>query len=293
MKRPFRRLRIDELERLVAATPSDEKQKREILQELVHRTTWRALTLKRRLEGSIKPAQTLTAAATPAPQRPQPIATGNSNGNHGAQDGHDREQEPLSMVRKVLDRGPNEEGSMTASEGTKPVAPAGQAKAEATPKRPADVPAGVIDERNPETIAKSPKTRSHDAAGTSSPKDRVIQLIEYVRKVAELQDKPVWSLSSYRNLVLHEQDLRGRVGIKHDLSDEDGPIYLRVERLERIDPPAPPELAKEWLTISRDPFNEPVTQAARVVVVSAGEADQLVEKGTVDKEDIMACTRFG
>ena len=86
----------------------------------------------------------------------------------------------------------------------------------------------------------------------------VVQLLDYVRVLIELGDKPVWSLASYGNLVLHEEQLRNRIGIRHDLTDPDGAIYLKVERLRRIDPPEPPAIAKDWITIGRDPFKEPV-----------------------------------
>lgn len=96
----------------------------------------------------------------------------------------------------------------------------------------------------------------------------VVQLIDYVRVLIELADKPVWSLASYGNLVLHEEQLRNRIGIRHDLTDPDGPIYLKIDRLRRVDPPDPPPGAKDWITIGRDPFKEPVVQNLRTVVMS-------------------------
>ena len=45
---------------------------------------------------------------------------------------------------------------------------------------------------------------------------KVTQVIDYVRTLVEMGDKPVWSLASYKNLVLHEVDLRNRIGIRHD-----------------------------------------------------------------------------
>lgn len=77
----------------------------------------------------------------------------------------------------------------------------------------------------------------------------VVQLLDYVRVLIELADKPVWSLASYGNLVLHEQQLRNRIGIKHDLTDADCPVYLKVDRLRRVDPPEPPPGAKDWLAL--------------------------------------------
>ena len=89
-----------------------------------------------------------------------------------------------------------------------------------------------------------------------------------------------------RNLVLHEVDLRDRIGIRHDLSDEDGPIFLKVDRLQRIDPPEPPPLAKEWITVGREPAKEPIVETIRSKVMASAEATRLVKEGTVDPVDV-------
>ncbi len=125
------------------------------------------------------------------------------------------------------------------------------------------------------------------AKAAQSPTQRgVTQLIEYVRVLVELADKPVWSLASYGNIVLHEEDLRDRIGIRHDLPDADGPIYLKIDRLRRTDPPEPPAAAKDWLTIGRDPFKEPVIQSLRTAVMPAAEAERLIAQGIVDQSDV-------
>lgn len=46
----------------------------------------------------------------------------------------------------------------------------------------------------------------------------------------------MFARGEYWQLAYHEVDLRGRVGLRHDLSDEDGPIWLAIERLKRIAP---------------------------------------------------------
>jgi len=125
------------------------------------------------------------------------------------------------------------------------------------------------------------------AKAAQSPTQRgVTQLIEYVRVLVELADKPVWSLASYGNIVLHEEDLRDRIGIRHDLPDADGPIYVKVDRLRRTDPPEPPTAAKDWLTIGRDPFKEPVIQSLITTVMPAAEAERLIAQGIVDQSDV-------
>ena len=120
-----------------------------------------------------------------------------------------------------------------------------------------------------------------------SPAQRgVSQLLDYVRVLIQLSDKAVWSLGSYGNLVLHEDHLRNRVGIRHDLPDTDGPVFLTVDRLRRIDPPDPPGVARDWLTVSRDPFKESIVQSIRTTVMSGAEAAKLIREGAVDAADV-------
>ncbi len=140
-------------------------------------------------------------------------------------------------------------------------------------------PSLALGEQAPTSKSDAPK------AHLSPTQVGVVQLINYVRVLVELTDKPVWSLASYGNLALHEEELRNRIGIWHDLTDVDGPVYLKVERLRRIDPPEPPPAAKEWLTIGRDPFKEPIVQSLRTVVLTAAEVANLLSEGTIDPAD--------
>ncbi|MGH7071081.1 MAG: hypothetical protein ACREFO_13865, partial [Acetobacteraceae bacterium] len=118
------------------------------------------------------------------------------------------------------------------------------------------------------------------------PQRAVSQLIEYVRVLLELTDKPVWSLANYNNVILHEDHLRNRIGIHHDLTDADGPVYLKIDRLPRTDPPEPPLEAANWLTVERDPFKEPVIQPLRTTVMPASQAEWLIAEGAVDRADV-------
>jgi hypothetical protein len=114
----------------------------------------------------------------------------------------------------------------------------------------------------------------------------VVQLIDYVCVLVNLAAKPVWSIASYGNLAFYEEELRNQIGIWHDRTDVDGPVYLKVDRLRRIDPPEPPPAAKDWLTIGRDPFKEPVVQSLRTVVIAAAEVANLLSEGIVAPADI-------
>jgi hypothetical protein len=114
----------------------------------------------------------------------------------------------------------------------------------------------------------------------------VSQLIDYVCVLTELTDKPVWSLTNYNNVILHEDSLRNRIGIRHDLPDADGPVYLKIDRLRRIDPPEPFPEVRNWLTVGRDPFKEPIVQSLRTTVMTAAEAERLIAEGAIDQTDV-------
>ena len=69
--------------------------------------------------------------------------------------------------------------------------------------------------------------------------------------------------------------LKGRIGIRHDQSDEDGPVWLSIDRLKRIHPPDAPEDIQPWVTVSPDPFTEPAVAAVRTETTSQARADEL------------------
>ncbi len=60
---------------------------------------------------------------------------------------------------------------------------------------------------------------------------RLVDLVDYVAHMVRLGEKPVFGLGEYRQLAYHEAGLKGRVGIRHDQSDEDGPVWLSIDRL--------------------------------------------------------------
>lgn len=251
--RPYRRMKVDELDQLFSSAPNDKAVARAILQELGHRSTTKALELKRRIEtrwpelvsatGMLMPKEALpqeNSRSVPSPERRKPNHEGTSASG------------PVEPVAATYDG--NSNGADHVSE-----------------------PPGNTGSPRQATSAKAVLTPAQTGVG---------QLLDYVRTLIELGDRAVWSLASYKNVVLQEEDLRNRIGIRHDLADEDGPIYIKIDRLKRIDPPAPPSEAKDWLTISKDPYKEPVVQSIRIAAMPASEAERLVARGAVAETDV-------
>lgn len=257
--RPYRSLRINQLEQLFAKAGENESHLHAILGELNHRSTVRALDLKRRVEKHLKTVLPVSPNG-PASARSQPQSSESLGG--GALPRNEAGQTAATRQAKV----PPTQTS---------AAPLHEPRAEPEPQKIS--PDEARTEATPAAAAKpdlSPSQRG------------VTQLIDYVRVLTELSDKAVWSLGSYGNLVLHETQLSNRVGIRHDLADADGPIFLRIDRLRRIDPPDPAVVARDWLTVSRDPFKEPIVQSIRTAVMTGAEAAKLIREGAVDTSDV-------
>ena len=124
----------------------------------------------------------------------------------------------------------------------------------------------------------------------------MLDLVEYVEHMARLSEKAVFALGEYRQLIYHEADLKGRVGVRHDLSDEDGPIWLSIDRLKRIAPPIVPEDIEPWITVAADPITEPIIETVRTETIPRVRAEQLIEEGVLYEEDAqpaMGPDRFG
>ena len=118
-------------------------------------------------------------------------------------------------------------------------------------------------------------------------KEKLIDLIEYVDKLIKIGERPVFSLKKYRQLLYHEADLKNRIGITHNILTDEEQIWLKIERLQRIDPPAVPFELKNWLLVSRDPFSEPKVKDVVTATILKEDAESYLNKGTLLREDIM------
>jgi hypothetical protein len=118
-------------------------------------------------------------------------------------------------------------------------------------------------------------------------KDLLIDLVEYVEQVHRLSERVVTRLQDYRDLVLHETDLKGREGVQHDLIEGGEAIWLKIDRLRRTEPPQPPAEISDWITVSRDP-GKPVGRInEKTRTVTLQDAERLVAEGLVLADDVL------
>jgi very-short-patch-repair endonuclease len=119
---------------------------------------------------------------------------------------------------------------------------------------------------------------------------RLTGLLDYVEALVKLDESVATRLSQHKlsdgsQFILHQHELAGLPGIKSDFADSDGPIWLRVQRLQRS---APPEIDKEsvgWIEISNDPVRAPEVREAVHSRVAEAEQKRLVSEGKARAED--------
>jgi len=117
--------------------------------------------------------------------------------------------------------------------------------------------------------------------------DRLYDLLDYVHHVGTLNQKPVFRIDEYKQLHIWEHQLKGRIGIQHNILDADGvSVWLRIERLKRIAPPPIPEQIQEWVSVGNDPDNHPQTKDKLIKTLSEIEANRLIEDGIVSEKDV-------
>ncbi|SDX43319.1 AAA domain-containing protein [Nitrosomonas oligotropha] len=118
--------------------------------------------------------------------------------------------------------------------------------------------------------------------------ERLNELLGYVRHLGILNQKPVFRIDEYKQLNIWEHELKGKIGIQHNIVDTDGiSIWLRIERLKRIAPPTLPEHVKEWVSIGNDPESNPQIKDKLIKTLPEAEANQLVSDGVVAEKDVV------
>ncbi|HVX91769.1 MAG TPA: AAA domain-containing protein [Xanthobacteraceae bacterium] len=130
----------------------------------------------------------------------------------------------------------------------------------------------------------------------AEPRQKLVSLLDYIEQVVRLDERVAFRLADYKladgsTFAVSNADTRDLPGIRHDLRDEEGPIWLEVERLSRNEPPSPPKDLADWIALSPDPEKRPEIRARRVVTVSAAERDEALASGEVRPEDVLDTPR--
>jgi very-short-patch-repair endonuclease len=127
-------------------------------------------------------------------------------------------------------------------------------------------------------------------------RQKLVGLLDYVEQVIRLDERVVFRLSEYRlpdgtTFAITKSDTQNLPGVRHDHRDDDGSVWLEVERLARKEPPAPPENIVEWIAVSGDPARSPERRTERLITVTAAERDAALAKGSVRPDDVLDSPR--
>lgn len=127
-------------------------------------------------------------------------------------------------------------------------------------------------------------------------RQKLIGLLDYVEQVVRLDERVAFRLSEYRlpdgtTFAVGKSETQNLPGVRHDHRDDEGPVWLEVERLGRKEPPPPPKNIAEWVVVSADPARSPEIRSERVVTVTAAERDAALASGEVRPNDVLEAPR--
>jgi hypothetical protein len=128
------------------------------------------------------------------------------------------------------------------------------------------------------------------------PREKPVGSLDDVEQVIRIDERVALRLSEYRlpdgsNFAVHEVATRNLPGIRHDLREDEGSVWLEVERLARREPPAPPPEIAEWIILFSDPARRPDVRTQRIRTVAAVERNVALSQSEVRPEDIMEAPR--
>jgi very-short-patch-repair endonuclease len=127
-------------------------------------------------------------------------------------------------------------------------------------------------------------------------RQKLIGLLDYVEQVVRLDERVAFRLSEYRlpdntTFAVAGSDTQNLPGVRHDHRDDEGPVWLEVERLVRKEPPPPPDDIGEWVVVPADPAKSPDIRSERLVTVTAAERDAALASGSVRPDDVLETPR--
>jgi hypothetical protein len=119
---------------------------------------------------------------------------------------------------------------------------------------------------------------------------RLNGLLDYVEALVKLDERPATLLAQHKladgsQFILHQHELAGLPGITFDVSDLDGPIWARMDRLQRTTPPQVDEACRAWVDVPNDPIKPPVIRDALHLRVLEAEKDRLIEASEARLDD--------
>jgi very-short-patch-repair endonuclease len=117
---------------------------------------------------------------------------------------------------------------------------------------------------------------------------RIKDLLNYVHHLGKLNQRPVFKVEDYQQAMISEHHAKGKVGVQHNIIDNEGePIWLRIDRLIRNPPPPPNQLIADWIIVKNDPDCPVLVQDKIIKTMSPNEAEILLGSSSISESDII------
>ncbi len=100
---------------------------------------------------------------------------------------------------------------------------------------------------------------------------KVIDLLNYIEQMERLKRKPTFSLSD-EYFVAHRHELLNLPEITFNLQQDGEDIWLKLPRLQEVNPPELDDLLKPWVTLSKSPEKSPEIKQEITVAQDGSEA---------------------
>jgi len=117
-------------------------------------------------------------------------------------------------------------------------------------------------------------------------KERLTQLLDYVQHMVRLPERVRFSIKDSASFVYLQENLHNRIGVEIGVRNPQGPAWLKLVRLQRVDPPDPGEQLRPWLSTYKNPARQPKVLTERTTIMTEKECNGLVERGLVDPADV-------
>jgi hypothetical protein len=127
-------------------------------------------------------------------------------------------------------------------------------------------------------------------------RQKLIGLLDCIEQVVRLDERVAFRLSEYHlpdgsTFAVGKADTQNLPSVRQDHRDEEGAVWLEVERLSRKEPPLPPTELAEWIVLSADPAQSPEVRSERMLTVSAVQRDAALVNGEVRPDDVLESPR--
>jgi very-short-patch-repair endonuclease len=153
-----------------------------------------------------------------------------------------------------------------------------------TAQQPSAATKGKLSGLHPSQVSAQSGSHRNPLSDTHN---KLLDLLSYLEHLAKLGEEPIFSLKEYPQFAFSEADLKAQLAITHDVFSEDSQAWLRIERLQRQDPPPAPGEIQDWIVVSRDPFRAPKLLEIVTRTMSQVDADELVRMGNASKADVL------